>query len=72
MYLNEAQAAEWLNLSPKTLRNLRCAGGGPLYVKAGRRCLYDREDLSSWMAAQKVRSTSEASERRAHEQRVAA
>jgi len=59
-FLNETLAAERLGLGAKTLRNLRCIGGGPTYIKAGKRVLYDPADLDGWMNARKVRNTTEA------------
>ncbi len=66
VFLNEAEAAARARLSPKTLRNLRCAGGGPVFIKVGglRRVVYDAADVDAWLDAQKVRSTSEVTSRR--------
>lgn len=75
-FLTEQQAADRAKVSPKSLRNLRCAGGGPTFIKVGggRRVVYDAADVDAWLDAQKVRSTSEATARKvaAAEDRVAA
>lgn len=46
-------AAEYLQLSPRTLEDLRFKGGGPPYYRlgSGRRGLvvYDEADLDSWL-----------------------
>ena len=43
--LSTSAAAECLGLSPSFLNKLRCTGGGPRYVKLGRRVLYPKADL---------------------------
>ncbi len=58
-YLSNAQAAELLNLSPRTLEKHRVNGGGPAFRKFGRRVLYSRADLDSWAADRRCRSTSD-------------
>jgi Helix-turn-helix domain len=54
--LNQAKAAKALGLSERTLERLRLTGGGPVYVKAGRRVLYREPDLAAWIAS-RVRAT---------------
>lgn len=56
--LNTEQAAEYLHLSPKTLETMRSRGGGPPYVKFGRRVIYRRKDLEAWLAERVRHSTS--------------
>ena len=57
----DAQAAERLiGLRKATLAKMRCMGGGPSYVKAGRRVLYRRGDLIAWLNARRVKNTTEA------------
>ena len=53
------EAARLLRLSERTLERLRVAGGGPLYVKAGRSVRYREADLEAWIAARVVSSTSQ-------------
>jgi predicted DNA-binding transcriptional regulator AlpA len=55
-------AAEYLGLSPATLETLRTRGGGPPFVKLGRRVVYRREDLDAWLARRLRRSTSDQGE----------
>ena len=59
--LNTAQLAERFNLSASYLNKLRLAGGGPRFVKIGRRVAYDIVDLLEWVEALKCVSTSECS-----------
>ena len=42
------QAAHFLVMSPKTLRNMRWRGEGPRYRKHGRKVLYHVDDLTDW------------------------
>jgi hypothetical protein len=56
--LYDGEAAEaWLRergiaRSSKTLRKLRCIGGGPRFRRLGRRCYYTEDDLAEWIEAQ--------------------
>jgi len=57
----DAQATERLiGLRMATLAKMRCMGGGPPFVKAGRRVLYRRGDLIAWLNARRVMNTTEA------------
>jgi hypothetical protein len=53
------QAADYLGLSPATLETLRSRGGGPAFVKLGRRVVYRREDLEAWLMKERRSSTSD-------------
>jgi len=53
--LTELEAADYLRLAPKTLRNWRAAGDGPGFVYAGRRILYRVHDLDSWLSKHRTR-----------------
>jgi excisionase family DNA binding protein len=55
----QAEAAELLRLSERTLERLRVTGEGPRFVKAGRRVLYRDADLDAWVDARTKSSTSE-------------
>jgi hypothetical protein len=54
----EAEAANFLNLSIRTLQSWRVKGGGPLFVRAGRAVRYRRRDLLAWMDSNTRDSTS--------------
>ena len=55
--LNTREAAAYLNLSPGTLEVWRCLGRGPMYAKLGRRVVYDRIDLETFVASRKTFTT---------------
>lgn len=57
--LSTSGAADYLGLSPSFMNKLRCTGGGPCYVKLGRRVLYPKAELKSWLEACLRRSTSD-------------
>lgn len=67
-YLTEKDAAKLLCIAPKTLRNLRVLGGGPMFVRVtgSRRILYDPDDVQSWLSGRKFASTAEADQAAAH------
>lgn len=48
--LKPQQAAEFLGLSKQTLAKLRVYGGGPEYVKIGRRVVYRRDALEVFLS----------------------
>lgn len=50
-----------IGLSVSTLNKLRVFGGGPVFLKLGRRVAYDVADLDAWLATKRRRSTSDAS-----------
>lgn len=52
-------AAEYTGLSVSTLNKLRVFGGGPVFLKLGRRVVYEAADLDVWLASKRRRSTSD-------------
>lgn len=56
--LRTPEAAAYCGSSASTFEKLRLYGGGPRYVKIGRRVVYDPADLDAWLAANRRRSTS--------------
>lgn len=52
--LTTDQAAERLGMTRNGLDVLRHRGGGPRYVKVGRKVLYDPIDIDRWIEAHKV------------------
>ena len=58
-YLDTGQAGEYLGISPSTLNRMRVTGEGPRYSKAGRRVIYDIEDLDAWVEKRKRHFTGE-------------
>jgi hypothetical protein len=55
----EGDAADELNLSPKTLQAWRVNGCGPRFVKLGRRVFYRASDLRRFIEANTFQSTAE-------------
>jgi hypothetical protein len=53
------EAAGYLRCGVSTLNRLRVSGGGPHYMKATGRVLYDVLDLDAWIEGSKRHSTSE-------------
>lgn len=58
--LTEAQAADFLSISMRTLQAWRVRGGGPAFIRAGRAIRYRRRDLLDWIDANTATSTSAA------------
>lgn len=59
VYFDTLQAASFTRLSISTLAKLRVYGGGPVYLKTGRKVLYRRDDLDSWLASKQRTNTSQ-------------
>jgi len=57
--LTEAQVADGLNISPRTLQQWRYKGGGPRYSKVGSAVRYRPEDVAAWLAQQTRCSTAD-------------
>ena len=55
----QAEAAEALRLSERTLERMRLTGLGPVFVKASQRVLYRTAYQEAWVAAQVRAITSE-------------
>jgi len=59
-FVTESEAAEHLGgVSRSFLAKKRCTGGGPRFVKIGRRVFYDIDDLDAYAEQAKRRSTSD-------------
>lgn len=54
LHFNEAQAAEYLGIAPKTLGGWRGTGKGPAYCKFGAAVRYSIVDLQDFAALAKV------------------
>jgi len=57
--LSTPLTADYVGLSQATLETMRVRGGGPTFVKLGRRVVYRREDLDTWVETARRASTSE-------------
>ncbi len=63
--LDTVEAAEYLGLGKSTLDKLRVTGGGPAFIKIGKRVVYDPADLDAWIcSAQALQHFSEHRDRR--------
>jgi predicted DNA-binding transcriptional regulator AlpA len=60
---NAETAARFLGLSPSTLAKMRLSGNSPKFLKLGRRVLYRRIDLESWLESRLACNTSDADAR---------
>ncbi|MCK1485581.1 hypothetical protein IVB25_23530 [Bradyrhizobium sp. 193] len=57
--MNVTEAADYAGASVSYLNKRRVYGGGPLYMKVGRRVIYDREHLNPWLSNPNVTNTSQ-------------
>lgn len=55
--LKSAQAAERLQLSESTLAKMRMTGTGPVFLKLGRKVMYQPADLDAWLASKRRTGT---------------
>ncbi|HUN95797.1 MAG TPA: helix-turn-helix domain-containing protein [Bradyrhizobium sp.] len=60
--LRVCEAASYLRVSKSWLDKRRVTGGGPPYMKFGRRVVYDMADLDGWAANNRRRHTAEVAE----------
>jgi hypothetical protein len=56
--LSVGVAALYLGVSESYLNKLRCVGGGPVFIKIGRRVVYSMKDLDQWLSERRRASTS--------------
>lgn len=58
--LDTTQASSYTGLAAAYLEKLRSIGGGPRFIRYGRRAVrYRKRDLDDWMSAHEQMSTSE-------------
>ena len=57
--LSVTGAAERLGVSAAFLNKLRTQGGGPVFIRLGRRVVYAVADLDDWQNQNRRRSTSD-------------
>jgi hypothetical protein len=60
--LDVVAAAEYCGVSAAYLNKLRVTGEGPVFIRLGRRIVYDSGDLDDWLASGRRRSTSDVRE----------
>ena len=54
------EAADILRTKARTLERWRHTGGGPVFLKIGRRVVYCHDDLERWLAQQRREHTAAA------------
>jgi predicted DNA-binding transcriptional regulator AlpA len=59
LLLTEAQVADLMAVSPRTLQAWRYHGGGPRYIKIGSAVRYRPGDVDAWLETQTRASTSD-------------
>ena len=57
--LTSDQATEFLNVGSQTLAQWRSKGGGPTFLRYGRRVMYRKSDLLAWLAEREYQNTSQ-------------
>ena len=57
-YLTQAESADFLRLSERTLERWRVEGNGPRFRRFGRRVVYAKSDLENWADGRCYQSTS--------------
>jgi hypothetical protein len=57
--LRTKPAGRYVGLAASTMEKLRLTGDGPPFLKLGRTVVYDTDDLDSWLASRRRRSTSD-------------
>lgn len=50
--MTERQVSERYDIPVGTLRQMRVHGGGPTFIKIGRRVYYHASDVEAWLALQ--------------------
>ncbi len=58
-YVDTSSAAKYAKLSVSTLEKMRVFGGGPRFMKLGRRVVYSTHALDQWLGERECGSTSE-------------
>ncbi|WP_024707818.1 MULTISPECIES: helix-turn-helix transcriptional regulator [Martelella] len=57
--MTETLTCELLSVSARTLQAWRLRGGGPPFVKIGKSVRYKRRDITAWLSANTLTSTSQ-------------
>jgi Helix-turn-helix domain len=58
--LSPCEASRYIGVAQATLAKMRCWGGGPEYLKLGRKVAYERDALDAWRNERRARNTSDA------------
>ena len=57
------EAAHYLGLAAQTLCKWRCSGGGPRFIRLGRKVVYRIKDLDAFLESRVCESTTDADHR---------
>jgi excisionase family DNA binding protein len=57
--LSVKEAAAYVPVAKGTLDKLRILGGGPRFIKIGKKVLYDMTDLDAWIEEHKQANTAD-------------
>lgn len=55
--LNQKQAAKYLGISTGLLKKKRLNGEGPIYYRIGKRLIYRKDDLDTFLDSTRVETT---------------
>ncbi len=55
--IDQAETARVTGTPERTLEAYRCRGGGPRYIKIGRRVRYIRRDVFAWLKRHRVEAS---------------
>ena len=58
LYFTQAEAADLLRISERTLERWRVEGCGPRFRRFGRRVVYSKSDMEVWADGRCLQSTS--------------
>lgn len=58
-YLTQELLSKLIGVSERTLERWRVEGSGPVFCHAGRKVLYQKQDIDDWLAASRCKSTSQ-------------
>lgn len=58
-YANTSATSAYTSIPISTLETLRVRGGGPTFIKTGKKVLYDLNDVDEYMLQRKQISTSD-------------
>jgi|HubBroStandDraft_1064217.scaffolds.fasta_scaffold44001_1 hypothetical protein len=58
--MSPSEAARYTGVAVSTLAKMRCWGGGPEFLKLGRKVAYEQKPLDDWKNQRRARNTSDA------------
>ena len=55
--LSRKQAADFLGISPRTMEKWAVVGGGPNFLKIGKKVMFSQQDILTWIDSRKYSHT---------------